>query len=53
MKIQEMLKNYSTRIERRKNTQIKTNIIKMEHYKKSKLLNNSIVSKFVTTNGSK
>ena len=53
MKIQEMLKNYSTRIERRKNKQIKTNIIKMEHYKKSKLLNNSIVSKFVTTNGSK
>ena len=42
--------NYSTR----KNIkQIKTSIIKMEHYKIFKLLNDSIVSTFVTKNRSK
>ena len=30
---------------------MKKNIIKMEHYKISKLLNDSTVSKFVTKNG--
>ena len=33
--------------------QIKTSIIKMEHYKIFKLLNDSTVSKFVTKNGLK
>ena len=33
--------------------QIEKNIIKMEQYKISKLLNDSTVSKFVTKNGSK
>ena len=32
---------------------IKTSITKMEHYKISKLLNDSTVSKFLTKNGSK
>ena len=32
---------------------IKTSIIKMEHYKIYKLLNDSTVSKFVTKNGLK
>ena len=40
--------------EKRRNIKrIKTCILKMEHYKISKLLNNSTVSKFVTKNGSK
>ena len=38
--------NYPAR-KRRNIKQIKTGIIKMEHYKISKLLNDSIVSKFV------
>ena len=33
--------------------QIEKSIIKMEHYKKSKLLNDSTVSQFVTKNRSK
>ena len=32
---------------------MKTSVTKMEHYKTSKLLNDSIVSKFVTKNGLK
>ena len=32
---------------------LKTSIIKMEHYKISKLLNDSTVSKFMTKKGSK
>ena len=39
---------------KRKNIKlIKTSIIKMEHYKISKLLNDSTLSKFVTKNGLK
>ena len=47
--------NYSTRKKRRNIKWIKTSIIKMEHYKISKLLNDSTVSKFVKKkkNGSK
>ena len=41
-------KNYLTRKEKRNIKLIKTNIIKMEHPKISKLLNDSTVSKFVT-----
>ena len=39
--------------ERKNIKRIKASIIKMEHYKISKLLNNSSVSKFVTKNGSR
>ena len=47
-------KNYSTRKKRGNIKQIEKSIIKMEHYRKSKLLNDSTVSKFSTTkNGSK
>ena len=48
MKIQEMLKKYSTTKKGRNIKQIKQSIIKMEHYKISKFLNNSSASKFVT-----
>ena len=40
--------NYSTRKKRRKIKRIKKSIIKMEHYKIFKLLNDSTVLKFVT-----
>ena len=42
--------NYSTRKKRRNIKWIKTSIIKMEHYKISKLLNDSTVSKLVKKN---
>ena len=45
--------NYSIRKKKSNIKQIEKSIIKMEHYKISKLLNNSTVSKFVTKNGSK
>ena len=49
MKIQEMLKKYLSH--RKKNIlnikQIEKSIMKMEHYKISKLLNDSTISKFV------
>ena len=49
MKIQEMLRcNYSARKKRWNIKQIEKSIIKMEHYKISRLLNNSTISKFVT-----
>ena len=40
--------NYSTRKKRRYIKQIKKSVIKMEHYKLSKLLNDSTIWKFVT-----
>ena len=40
--------DYSTRKKRRNIKQIKKSIVKMEHYKIYKLLNDSIVSKHVT-----
>ena len=48
-KIQKIVKKYySTRKKRQNIKQIGKSIIKMEHYKISKLLNNSALSKFVT-----
>ena len=44
---EEMKIFYSARKKKRKIEGIKTIIIKMEHYKISKLLNDSIVSKYV------
>ena len=46
-------KSYSARKKRRNIKRIKTGIIKMEHYKISKLLSDSTVLKLVTKNGSK
>ena len=45
--------NYSAREKRRNIKRIKTSIIKMEHYKIPKLLNNSSILRFVTKNVSK
>ena len=45
--------NYFTRKDRKNIKWINASIIKLEHYKMSKLLNDSIVSKFVTKNGLK
>ena len=42
------MNNHSAREKRRNIKQIEKSIIKMKHYKTSKLLNNSTVSKFVT-----
>ena len=44
---------HNVREERRNIKRIKTSIIKMEHYRISKLLNASLASKFVKKNGSK
>ena len=49
MKFQKMLKKHLSYEKREKNiNQIKTSIIKMVHYKISKLLHDSTISKFVT-----
>ena len=52
--IQEMLKNNYYTWKNRKNTKwIKTSIVKAEHHKTSKLLNDSTASKFAQENGLK
>ena len=49
MEIQEVLKKSVFHQKKRRNIKpIKTSTIKMEHYKISKLLNDSTLSKFVT-----